>query len=56
MFLAAFTSLSRTRARLNLVKNRTMVKNRIHGLLDKHGLHMPEATPRARRKILSAIL
>ena len=32
------------RHRLNLVKNRTMVKNRIHGLLDKHGLHMPEAT------------
>jgi transposase len=26
--------------RLNLVKNRTMVKNRIHGLLDKHGLRM----------------
>jgi transposase len=33
------------RHRLNLVKNRTMVKNRIHGLLDKHGLRMPEAAP-----------
>jgi transposase len=33
------------RHRLNLVKIRTGVKNRIHGLLDKHGLRMPEATP-----------
>jgi len=33
------------RHRLNLVKTRTAVKNRIHGLLDKHGLRMPEATP-----------
>jgi transposase len=32
------------RHRLNLVKNRTEVKNRIHGLLDKHGLRMPGAT------------
>ena len=32
------------RHRLNLVKNRTEVKNRIHGLLDKHGLRMPETT------------
>ena len=29
---------------LNLVKNRTEVKNRIHGLLDKHGLRMPGTT------------
>jgi transposase len=36
------------RHRLNLVKNRTMVKNRIHGLLDKHGLRMPEDTPFSR--------
>jgi transposase len=33
------------RHRLNLVKIRTGVKNRIHGLLDKHGLWMPETTP-----------
>jgi transposase len=33
------------RHRLNLVKTRTAVKNRIHGLLDKHGLRMPEVTP-----------
>ena len=33
------------RHRLNLVKNRTEVKNRIHGLLDKHGLRMPGTTP-----------
>jgi transposase len=33
------------RHRLNLVKIRTGVKNRIHGLLDKHGLRMPETTP-----------
>jgi transposase len=33
------------RHRMNLVKTRTAVKNRIHGLLDKHGLRMPEATP-----------
>ncbi len=32
------------RHRLNLVKTRTEVKNRIHGLLDKHGLRMPGAT------------
>jgi transposase len=31
------------RHRLNLVKNRTMVKNRIHGLLDKHGLRIARA-------------
>jgi len=33
------------RHRMNLVKTRTAVRNRIHGLLDKHGLRMPEATP-----------
>jgi transposase len=33
------------RHRMNLVKNRTMVKNRIHGILDKHGLRMPGAYP-----------
>jgi len=33
------------RHRLNLVRTRTAVKNRIHGLLDKHGLRMPETTP-----------
>jgi transposase len=32
------------RHRLNLVKNRTEVKNRVHGLLDKHGLRMPGTT------------
>jgi len=32
------------RHRLNLVKTRTAVKNRIHDLLDKHGLRMPDAT------------
>jgi len=32
------------RHRLNLVKIRTGVKNRIHGLLDKHGLRMPGTT------------
>ncbi len=32
------------RHRLNLVKVRTAVRNRIHGLLDKHGLRMPEVT------------
>jgi transposase len=32
------------RHRLNLVKNRTEVNNRIHALLDKHGLRMPGAT------------
>jgi transposase len=33
------------RHRLNLVKTRTEVKNRVHGLLDKHGLRMPGTTP-----------
>jgi transposase len=39
------------RHRLNLVKNRTEVKNRIHGLLDKHGLRMPGPTPFSRGNI-----
>ena len=39
------------RHRVNLVKNRTMVKNRIHGLLDKHGLRMPGTTPFSRENI-----
>ena len=34
----------RTPLLLNLVKIRTGVKNRIHGLLDKHGLRMPGTT------------
>jgi transposase len=33
------------RHRLNLVKIRSEVKNRIHALLDKHGLRMPSTTP-----------
>jgi transposase len=33
------------RHRLNMVKIRTGVKNRVHGLLDKHGLRMPGITP-----------
>ena len=33
------------RHRLNLVKIRSEVKNRIHSLFDKHGLRMPGATP-----------
>jgi len=33
------------RHRLNLVKIRTGVKNRIHAILDKHGLRMPGTTP-----------
>jgi transposase len=39
------------RHRLNLVKNRTMVKNRVHGLLDKHGLRMPGTTPFSKENI-----
>ena len=39
------------RHRVNLVKNRTMVKNRIHGILDKHGLRMPGAYPFSRGNI-----
>jgi transposase len=33
------------RYRLRLVKAWTEVKNRIHGLLDKHGLRMPYPAP-----------
>jgi transposase len=39
------------RHRLNLVKNRTEVKNRVHGLLDKHGLRMPGATAFSKENI-----
>jgi transposase len=39
------------RHRLNLVKTRTTVKNRIHGLLDKHGLRMPETASFSRGNI-----
>jgi len=39
------------RHRLNLVKIRTGVKNRVHGLLDKHGLRMPGTTPFSRENI-----
>ena len=39
------------RHRLNLVKIRTSVKNRVHGLLDKHGLRMPEDTPFSRGNV-----
>jgi len=39
------------RHRVNLVKNRTMVKNRIHGILDKHGLRMPGAYPFSRGNV-----
>jgi transposase len=36
---------------LKLVKTRTGVKNRIHAILEKHGLRMPEATPFSRVNI-----
>jgi transposase len=39
------------RHRLNLVKIRTGVKNRVHGLLDKHGLRMPGTTPFSKENI-----
>ena len=39
------------RHRLNLVKIRTTVKNRIHGLLDKHCLRMPGATAFSRDNV-----
>ena len=39
------------RHRLNLVKIRTGIKNRVHGLLDKHGLRMPGITPFSRENI-----
>ena len=40
------------RHRLNLVKIHTGVKNRIHGLLDKHGLRMPGTTPFSKGNIV----
>jgi transposase len=40
------------RHRLNLVKTRTGVKNRIHGLLDKHGLRMPGVTTFSKENIV----
>jgi len=39
------------RHRLDLVKMRTMVKNRIHSLLDKHGLRFP-GTPYSKKSIV----
>jgi transposase len=39
------------RHRMQLVKTRTEVKNRIHSLLDKHGLRMPHRTPFSRKNI-----
>jgi len=39
------------RHRLKLVQTRTEVKNRIHSLLDKHGLHMPYPTPFSKKNI-----
>jgi transposase len=39
------------RHRLKLVKTRTEVKNRIHSILDKHGLRMPYPTPFSKKNI-----
>jgi transposase len=39
------------RHRLSLVKSRTAVKNRIHGLPDKHGLRMPGSTAFSRGNV-----
>ena len=39
------------RHRMQLVKTRTEVKNRIHSLLDKHGLRMPHRTPFSKKNI-----
>ena len=39
------------RHRMQLVKTRTEVKNRIHSLLDKHGLRMPHKTPFSKKNI-----
>ena len=39
------------RHRLRLVKTRTEVRNRIHSLLDKHGLRMPYRTPFSKKAI-----
>jgi len=34
-----------------LVKTQTEVKNRVHSLLDRHGLHMPHETPFSKKNI-----
>lgn len=39
------------RHRLRLVKTRTEVRNRIHSLLDKHGLRMPYRTPFSKKAV-----
>jgi len=39
------------RHRLNLVKMRTQVKNRIHSILDKHGLRVPYPTKFSKKSI-----
>jgi len=39
------------RHRMRLVKTRTEVKNRIHSLLDKHGLRMPHKTPFSKKNV-----
>lgn len=39
------------RHRIKLVKTQTEVKNRIHSLLDKHGLRMPHPTPFSKKNI-----
>jgi len=38
------------RARQDFVKNKTQIKNRIHGILDKHGLRFP-GTPYSKKSI-----
>ena len=37
--------------RMRLVKTRTEVRNRIHSLLDKHGLRMPHKTPFSKKNV-----
>ena len=39
------------RHRLQLVKTQTEVKNRVHSLLDRHGLRMPYPTPFSKKNI-----
>ncbi len=39
------------RARMDFVKNKTQIKNRIHGILDKHGLRFP-GTPFTKKSIV----
>ena len=39
------------RHRLRLVKNRTAVRNRIHALLDKHGLRIPHKTKFSKKAV-----